>query len=186
MKIVVGLGTCGIAAGSEHTWREFKSRLGRIVRDLSGRTFNAIVARAVAEGQLVEWQTLIHLPDHTVVFEVAQQEQVDELLALFRRQPYTTPSVADCEAKLGSDLLAALVEQGYLVKVSEDVLFLTETYEEMVRRVTDHIRREGSITIAQVRDLFGASRKYALAFMEHLDERHVTRRVEDARVLRSA
>jgi selenocysteine-specific elongation factor len=165
---------------------EFKSRLGRTVRDLSGRTFNAIASRAVAEGQLVEWQTLVHLPNHTVAFEAAQQGQVDELLALFRRQPYTTPSVADCEVKLGSDLLAALVEQGYLVKVSDDVLFLIETYEEMVQRVTDHIRREGSITIAQVRDLFGASRKYALALMEHLDERRVTRRVGDVRVMRSA
>jgi selenocysteine-specific elongation factor len=165
---------------------EFKSRLGRTVRGLSGRAFNAIVARAVAEGHLAEWQTLVHLPGHTVVFEPAQQRQVDELLALFRRQRYTTPSVADCEAKLGPDLLAALVEQGHLVKVSDDVLFLTETYEQMVQRVTDHIRLKGSITIAQVRDMFNASRKYALALMEHLDERRVTKRVGDARILRSA
>ena len=164
---------------------EFKSRLGRTVRELSGRAFNAIVSRAVTEGQLVEWQTLVHLPDHVVTFGRQQQEQVADLLALLRQQPYTTPSVADCEAQVGTDLLAALVEQGQLVKVSDDVLFLTETYEEMVQRVTDHIRRQGDITIAQVRDMFGASRKYALALMEHLDERRVTRRVGDVRVLRS-
>ncbi|UCC62495.1 MAG: selenocysteine-specific translation elongation factor [Anaerolineae bacterium] len=163
---------------------EFKSRLGRTVRELSGRAFNAIVSRAVAEGQLVEWQTLVHLPDHTVTFGQQQQEQVADLLALFRRKPYTTPSTADCEAKVGTDLLAALIEQGHLVKVSDDVLFLTETYEEMVQRVTDHIRRQGDITIAQARDMFGASRKYALALMEYLDERRVTRRVGDVRVLR--
>jgi NADH-quinone oxidoreductase subunit F len=28
MKIVVGLGTCGIAAGAEHTWRELEARTG--------------------------------------------------------------------------------------------------------------------------------------------------------------
>ena len=165
---------------------EFKSRLGRAVRGLSGRAFNAIVSRAVAEGQLAEWQTLVHLPDYTVTFTPPQQKQVDGLLALFRRQPYTTPSVADCEARIGPDLLAALVEQGYLVKVSDDVLFLAETYETMVQRVTGHIRRQGDVTIAQVRDMFGASRKYALALMEHLDERRVTRRVGDVRVLRGA
>lgn len=164
---------------------EFKSRLGRTVRGLSGRAFNAIVSRAVAKGQLVEWQTLVHLPEHTVTFAPAQQEQVDELLAIFRRQPYTTPSVADCKARLGSDLLTALVEQGYLVKVSDDVLFLAETYEQMVQRVTDHIRRQGNIAIAQVRDMFKASRKYALALMENLDERRVTKRVGDVRILRN-
>jgi len=164
---------------------ELKSRLGRTVRGLSGRAFNAIVSRAVAEGQLAEWQTLVHLPDHTVSFTSQQQRQVDELLTLFRRQPYTTPSMTDCEARVGPDLLAALVEQGHLVKVSDDVLFLVETYEQMVQRVTDHIRREGDISVAQVRDMFGASRKYALALMEHLDERRVTKRVGDVRVLRN-
>jgi len=68
--------------------------------------------------------------------------------------------------------------------VSEDVLFLKETYEEMVERVVEHIKEKGAITVAQVRDMFAASRKYALALMEHLDERKVTRRVGDERVLR--
>jgi selenocysteine-specific elongation factor len=40
------------------------------------------------------------------------------------------------------------------------------------------------MTVAQVRDAFNASRKYALAIMEHLDERKITRRVGDERVLR--
>ena len=163
---------------------EFKSRLGRMLRNLTGQAFNAIVSRAVAEGQLVERQTLVHLPDHTILFTPAQQDLVNDLLALFRRQPYTTPSVSDCEAKLGPDLLAALVEQGHLVRVSDDVLFLTEIYEQMVQHVTDRIRRQGNITIAHVRDMFDTSRKYALALMEHLDERRVTRRVGDVRVLR--
>ncbi|MCD6230263.1 MAG: SelB C-terminal domain-containing protein, partial [Dehalococcoidia bacterium] len=35
----------------------------------------------------------------------------------------------------------------------------------------------GSITVAQVRDLFGTSRKYALALMEYLDKQKITRRV---------
>ena len=55
-----------------------------------------------------------------------------------------------------------------------------------MRQVTDHIRREGEIAISQVRDMFNASRKYALALMEHLDDRRVTRRVGDVRVLRNA
>jgi selenocysteine-specific elongation factor len=164
---------------------EFKSRLGRRVRGLSGPVFNAIVSRAATEGRLTEGRTLICLPDHRVVFSPAQQKRVDALLETFRRQPYTTPSAADCEAQVGADVLAALIEQGHLVRVSEDVLFLAETYQEMVRRVTDQIRREGEIAIAQVRDMFNASRKYALALMEHLDDRRVTRRVGDVRVLRS-
>ena len=38
------------------------------------------------------------------------------------------------------------------------------------------------MTVAQVRDEFGTSRKYALALMERLDELKITKRVGDERV----
>ena len=143
-----------------------------------------MVGLAAREGKLVEEEAIVRLPQHEVKFSPAEQSKVDALLAEFRRNPYTTPSVAECEAQVGAEALNALIEQGRLFKVSEDVIFLTETYEEMVNRIVAHIEREGSITVAQVRDMFGASRKYALALMGHLDERKVTRRVGDERVLR--
>jgi selenocysteine-specific elongation factor len=71
-----------------------------------------------------------------------------------------------------------------LVRLSDDVVYLAETFEKMKGQVVEQIRENGSLTIAQVRDLFGASRKYALALMEYLDEQRVTRRRGDARVLR--
>ena len=92
--------------------------------------------------------------------------------------------MTQCEEQVGSEVLSALIEQGHLVKLKEDVIFLTETYEEMRDRVVAHLREHGSITVAQVRDMFGTSRKYALAFLGHLDEKRVTRRVGDERVLR--
>ncbi len=54
----------------------------------------------------------------------------------------------------------------------------------MVEQIVRRLREQGKITVAEVRDLFGTSRKYALAIMEHLDETKVTVRVGDERVLR--
>jgi selenocysteine-specific elongation factor len=42
----------------------------------------------------------------------------------------------------------------------------------------------GEITVAEVRDLFATSRKYALALMEHLDRAGTTYRQGDVRRLR--
>ena len=158
---------------------ELKSQLR-----LSTKLLNEMINRAVSEGRLVDEEATLRLPEHCVEFSADQQRQVQELLAAFRKDSYTTPSVADSEAIVGTEVLNALIERGKLVQVSEDVLFLRETYEEMVGRVIEHIRERGSITVAQVRDMFAASRKYALALMEHLDERKVTKRVGDERVLR--
>ncbi len=158
---------------------ELKSRLG-----LPSRSFNAVVEHGGAQGTVSEQGGTLKLPAHEVTFSAEQQRRIDELLARFRRNPYSTPSVADSQAAIGPEVLGFLLDQGRLVRLGDSVLFLAETYEEMVARVVGHIQAEGSITVAQVRDMFQASRKYALALMEHLDERRITKRVGDERVLR--
>jgi selenocysteine-specific elongation factor len=80
--------------------------------------------------------------------------------------------------------LNLLIEEGKVVKVSEAVVFSASAYREMVDIVTSHLKEHGVITVAEVRDLLNTSRKYALALMEDLDQRHITRRIEDKRVLR--
>jgi selenocysteine-specific elongation factor len=50
--------------------------------------------------------------------------------------------------------------------------------------VKELITSEGSVSVAQMRDRLGASRRPMLALLEHLDSAKVTRRVGDARVLR--
>jgi selenocysteine-specific elongation factor len=152
----------------------------------SARLFNELVARGVTEGALQERGEYLCRPDFRITFTSEQQTRVDCLLAAFRREPSAPPSVADSTAMTGPEIVSALLYQGVLVRLNEDVLLLKETYEEMVSRIVAFIKQHGSMTVAQVRDEFNTSRKYALAIMEHLDEEKVTRRVGDERVLRSA
>jgi selenocysteine-specific elongation factor len=81
-------------------------------------------------------------------------------------------------------LLNLLVEQRRVVKVSDSVVFAASAYDEMVRRITTYIKERGRVTLAEVRDMFNTSRRYAQALLEHLDEKKITRRVGDERVLR--
>jgi selenocysteine-specific elongation factor len=105
-------------------------------------------------------------------------------LTRFRRQPYTTPSVKESIAAVGEEVLSVMITRGDLVQVSSDVLFLPETYEKITTRIRTYIERQGSITLAQARDMLQTSRKYAQAILEHTDEVGITKRVGDERVLR--
>ena len=156
---------------------ELKSRL-----KLEAKVFNAAVAQAASEGQLIEGAASLRAPDFAITFTPAQQKAIDALLARFRSQPWATPSLKESESAAGADVLAALIDLGQIVKLGEDVLLLPETYQAAVKRVADHLRANRSITVAQARDLFDTSRKYALALMEHLDSRGITKRVGDERV----
>lgn len=163
---------------------EARTRLGSGGKPMPPKVFNLLVDEAVTQGRLVVAEAGLRQADHQVRYLPAQQQAVDRLLAAVRAQPYTPPSVAEAIAQVGPDVFGSLVEQGRFVKVSDDVMFGGDTYRDMVDRVVAHLRTNGKITVAEVRDLFGTSRKYALALMEHLDARNVTRRLGDERVLR--
>lgn len=163
---------------------ELRSHLQQRLSGLGGKLFNQIIGRAVREGILDGDENSIWLAEHTVVLTPEQQQQVDRLLSQFKAAPYVTPSVAESVSELGDELFNALLEAGILERLSAEVVFLRQTVEEMKARIVQEIQEQGSITVAGVRDLFGTSRKYALALMEYLDQQRVTKRVGDTRTLR--
>lgn len=158
---------------------EFKSRSG-----LAPRIFEAALEKAAAEKSLEFNERLVWRSGHRVQFEGPLAEQVRNLLERFRRAPYAPPSLAEAEEAVGAEAVSALLEQGRLVKISEQVLLTPEAERAMMDWVVRTIRERGQITAAELRDQFETSRKYAIAFLEYLDARHVTKRVGDARLLR--
>jgi selenocysteine-specific elongation factor len=82
------------------------------------------------------------------------------------------------------ELLHFLVQEGAVVAVGAGVVFSAAAYEQARGAVVRALEEGGTVTLADVRDLLGTTRKYAQALLEHLDAEKVTRRVGDARVLR--
>ena len=152
---------------------ELSSRLRR------GAHSSAILQRLIDDGLLNGEGLVVRLPTHQIQLTPAQQTKIDAFLDSLARNPYAPPSDQIPEP----DLLNLLIERQQVVKVNNNVVFSTLTYNEMVARVISHIKAQGKVSLAEVRDMFNTSRKYALAFLEHLDKKKITRRVGDERVL---
>jgi len=88
------------------------------------------------------------------------------------------------DSRIEDDLLTYLEDQGRIVRVGDGVAFSAAAYQDMTGRIVSHLREHKTITLAQVRDMFGTSRKYAQALVEHMDGQHITRRTGDERALR--
>jgi len=149
-----------------------------------GTLLNQALDHAARLGEINATATTIALPEHRVTLSPDQQARVEQALADFRANPYSPPSLQQIEELLGGEVLQYLIEDGRLVKVSEDVLFASDTFAEIERRLVAYLIENQSVTVAQVRDLLGTSRKYALGLMEEMDRRRVTKRLGDMRVLR--
>jgi selenocysteine-specific elongation factor len=182
---------------SKEEWR------GRL--NLSPRMANEVFAELQSEGRLttavaggeagggiryaqegsLRTGGLLRLPDFTPRFTPAQQQQVARLLQRFHASPYTPPGRGEVEEMVGVEVLNALIEQGQLLKVGEGILFLRETYDEAVKRLVAYVRMHGKMTVAEARDILGATRKYILPLLEHMDALRITKRSGDERVLGS-
>ena len=158
---------------------ELKSRLG-----LDTKTFNLIVEQALQENIVAATGPVLHAPDFAVAFKPEQQRAVDTLMNRFEAAPWNTPLPKDAEQIVGADVLAALVDLGQLIRLSEEVLLTAATYRSGVDEIRAYLIEHKTITVAQVRDLFNTSRKYALALMEYLDAQGITKRLGDERTLR--
>jgi selenocysteine-specific elongation factor len=167
---------------------EWRSRLG-----LPPRMAAEVLAALQEEGQVAEALGVtggaggyIRLSDFRPTFTPTQQQQIEQLLGQFRERPFLPPGRAEVEAQIGSEALQALIEQGTLVKVgnaTDAVLFLRESYDEALAKLLAYVREHGTMTAAEARDVLGTTRKYILPLLEHMDERRLTRRAGDERVL---
>ncbi len=91
---------------------------------------------------------------------------------------------AGLEAPAAARAWRALEQAGLAVRTGPNLHFHREPLDRLVERVTAICTREGSATIASVRDELGTSRRYAQALLEHLDAAKLTVRHGDRHVIR--
>lgn len=159
---------------------EVRSRSG-----LDARAFSRVEARLLSEGAVSQDGPLMMKTGHAVRFSDAQQQGIEGLLASLRHAGISPPASAELLARhaLAPEVLAALMDQGRVVELTPGIVLEKGVYLELVETIATMIREQGPITVGAVRDRFDTSRKYALAILEHLDDKRVTRRVGDERVL---
>ena len=159
---------------------ELRSRLG-----IHPASFAVVVKGLADDGRLEERDGDIALAAHRVTIE-AEDGRAVRLLELLGAQPFAPPSLPEAMkvAGAGPEMVRALAQRGDLVRVSDDTAFTRNAYAEAVATVRELITSTGSVSVAQLRDRLGATRRPVLALLEHLDAAKVTRRVGDARVLR--
>jgi selenocysteine-specific elongation factor len=169
--------------------QEYPLREGMALEELKSQAkmkeniFRVGIDQLIQSGDLIQTGPLISLKDFEIQFSTEQQKRIKQLLEGFRENPTLPPSVAECKSAVGEEIYNALVTLGSLKQVSPEVVFTPETYQEMIEQVRKRITKEGSLTVAQARDMFGSSRKYMLAFLERLDAEGVTVREGDVRRL---
>ena len=143
---------------------ELKSKL-----KLNARSFNALLHKMLNDRMLTDHSAHVAKTGYEIKFNGQEQASVQALMRKFETSPFNTPSVQECQSEIGEEVLNALMEMNELLAVSADVIFQKKDYDFMVAKIKSVMMESGRISLAEVRDLFNTSRKYAQALLEHLD-----------------
>jgi selenocysteine-specific elongation factor len=153
--------------------------------ELPAKRFNALVERLVLDGRVVERRSALALPAHVPTLTAEHESAWSRARVALAREPLQPPSPATLESEYGLDreLVAALGERGDLVRIGTEAVFLPDAVARFAEAVVDELVVTGTITVARARDLTGSSRKHVLPLLGFLDDRGLTRRSGDDRIL---
>lgn len=141
---------------------------------------NLVLDKMIKDKQVVDDIMTVRLSNHKIILKEEQESIIELFLTQLESNPYApNPQVIPDE-----ELINMLVEQKKIVKVAPGIYFSKRVFDNMLQMITKYIEENGEISVAKVRDMFNTSRKYALAFMEYLDNQKITRRIGDVRKLR--
>jgi len=79
--------------------------------------------------------------------------------------------------------ISALVNEGRIRRLDAQYYIFSPDYEKHLAKLKTFIGANGSITLAQFRDLIGVSRKPALALLESFDNNRITVKSGEARII---
>jgi selenocysteine-specific elongation factor len=165
---------------------EFRRRLFGSIR---GTFIEQILANMQQQRYIKILNNVVSLFDFSVEFNQEQKKVCDRIVNILEQNPYSTPDVDSLLQQAGNstmqtrEVLEALIEQGKVKRLKDDIIILADYYQKAVEMAVQAITQNGKLNLSDFRDMLGTSRKYAVALLEEMDKDKITRWMDDHRVL---
>jgi selenocysteine-specific elongation factor len=172
---------------------EMEAMRTRLPYEIGARAFRPIVDRISHESEIVREESVLRLKSHRVQLGGDAGNlgaRIEAVLSRAQFQPPDLKQLADA-LKIPANQLArirtvllAMEHEGRVVKIATDLYFSSSAAKAARDRLVEYLQTHSEITAATFRDLLGASRKFAIALLDHFDHAGVTTRTGDTRRLR--
>jgi len=167
---------------------EFRNKLAGSAKIKNAKCLEAIVNFLADTAEIKAGVNSVANPDFTVSYTKAQQKSMEMLKAIYEKAGAEPPDLDSVLSNFankqeGRHILLALEAEGVLTKISATGSYIsTAVLLEILEKIRAKIERDGSITLAELRDELATSRKYALQLLEYCDAIKLTKMDGDKRV----
>ena len=120
-------------------------------------------------------QEFLSLPTFEIQKDATYQKAEKIICDTFQQAAYDFAKFSEIDFKgidrgTADDIIMGMVERQEVVKLAEDMYTLSSFVENAKEKIIERLKENGGvITIAEVRDMFGTSRKSAKPLLEYMD-----------------
>ena len=160
-------------------------------RDLAPKLVARVIDSLIASGKLLASGDILKLPGRGMELDERQTRLGAAMLAIYTKAHLTPPNLKDVQEELRASekealaLCKVLVSRGELVKLREGLYYSRQAFEEVLAKVSAWFESHDDLTVADMKIIFGLSRKYLISLLEYLDQEKITVRIGDKRQFRS-
>lgn len=160
---------------------EFRSRL---YKSLSEKGMAELLQLMVDGGACRVDHGVVAGSKFKVTFTAAQEKARQAMMKAFDQAGFTAVRLDELIApyKDGAAILDAMNNDS-IIFLSPEYGLSKKAYHQAVAKVCDYVQQNGKIGLGEFRDITDSSRKSSLLLLEYMDTQHVTKRIENYRVL---
>ncbi|QNN56483.1 selenocysteine-specific translation elongation factor [Diaphorobacter ruginosibacter] len=149
-----------------------------------------LIAQLTAEGSIARSGHWLHLPEHAVRMNAAEEQMAQQLLPRLDQGAFDPPWVrtlatdTQIPEAMVRQTLASLARRGQVFQVVKDLFYPLNTIERLAIIARTCEAADAGLQAAAFRDATGLGRKRAIQLLEFFDRVGFTRRVKDQHLLR--
>ena len=153
--------------------------------DVPKQAFSELITTLTGSGKIVRDEDTIALSTHKPRLSPDQEIVISRILKLFEERQANPPTRGELAGQIpnSEEIVRFMCQQNMLTELPEGILFERKHYQNIKTEIINFLRSNDSVSIQQVRELFGFSRKYIVPLLGKLEEEKVIRRRGDIRVL---
>jgi len=162
----------------------------QLLRLTDVQTFKALIDDLCQRKLIYKKDSNIGLMGYAIKMKPREQELYDKVEEVFKEAGFAAPLEEEICGEFGlspdlfKNIMNSLIDQGNLIRLSKKVIYYRESLESAQELVINYINKHMSITVAELRNELGLSRKYAQAILEYFDSIGITKREGNRHVMK--
>jgi selenocysteine-specific elongation factor len=150
--------------------------------------FNAVLHRMAAAGSISLTEQGVALAGRGPQLSRQQRDLLEQIVDGYRQAGFQPPTLEEVQRQASRnqaavpELLKLAVADGRLVRIDADLCLHAEWEQRMRAKLAEPLTGSDGLTVSQIREMLGTTRKYAVPLCEYLDRIGFTQRRGEVRV----